>query len=506
MATILGTIIADFSTTLNLKTAIWATSATLDSATDDDNVALPTGSYFLTIDRKSANKEYIYCTLTGTSLTSIQNVSRQGVLSSGFVRTHRKSATVEITDFATIRKLADLISGATSITDATFVDLSFTGTTTAGLKVKSLTTAQRDAVSNAANWDLIYNSTTGEFNAYQWGAWSAVASGSTQPNSSTTVAGKVETATSAETIAGTDTGGTWANLLVLPSDIAKNTQSGTFVYGTDVGWDDTYVVVLTPALTTNTNGSRQTFTPTTTNTGACSVNFWGWVLNIKTKDGNDPQSWLLRALTPITGTMYGTTFILDNEDFATTANKGIVEMATDAEALAWVDTTRYINAAQLEAHSLMNAWVITNYSGLTNVTTDTTVTLTFQPRIIKLNFWLQWHDATTSYNKYYWSGWTAVYEWTTLKYTNYTASQSMLSWDNGAFDTTFSNVAGTLIKNVNGTSAPVAWTGGANASEKLVTLTVNSVSATWFVIRVVTTWWDWASSTGRANISWEAFQ
>jgi len=42
-------------------------------------------------------------------------------------------------------------------------------------------------------------------------------------------------ATSAESIAGTDTGGTGALLSVLPSDIAKNAQSGTFNYGTDTG-------------------------------------------------------------------------------------------------------------------------------------------------------------------------------------------------------------------------------------------------------------------------------
>ena len=44
----------------------------------------------------------------------------------------------------------------------------------------------------------------------------------------------------------------------------------------------------------------------------------------------------------------GTSFILQNEDFATTNNKGIVEMATDAEALAGTDETRYINSKQVK--------------------------------------------------------------------------------------------------------------------------------------------------------------
>lgn len=71
------------------------------------------------------------------------------------------------------------------------------------------------------------------------------------------------------------------------------------------------------------------------------------MLNIKTKDGNDPQSGVIRALTPITGTRYGSLFILDNEDFATATNKGIAEMASDAEALALTDQTRYLNPYQL---------------------------------------------------------------------------------------------------------------------------------------------------------------
>lgn len=70
--------------------------------------------------------------------------------------------------------------------------LQFSGTTHAGIKLLSLTTVQRDALS-ASNGMLIYNSTTGELNQYIGGAWSAVAAGSTQPTASTTVLGKIKT-------------------------------------------------------------------------------------------------------------------------------------------------------------------------------------------------------------------------------------------------------------------------------------------------------------------------
>lgn len=91
----------------------------------------------------------------------------------------------------------------------------------AWLTAKSLTTAQRDALT-ATNGMIIYNTTTGVLDQYIGWAWTQFASGTT-PNASETVAGKVEVATSAEFNAWTDTGGTWASLVAVPSQIkAKN--------------------------------------------------------------------------------------------------------------------------------------------------------------------------------------------------------------------------------------------------------------------------------------------
>jgi len=99
-----------------------------------------------------------------------------------------------------VAKSGDTMTGA----------LDFSGTTNEGITVSNLTTAQRDALASPSNGLIIYNTTAGEFQIYQGGAWSTMASGSTQPNASTTVAGKVEIATDAELAAGTGTGGTGA--------------------------------------------------------------------------------------------------------------------------------------------------------------------------------------------------------------------------------------------------------------------------------------------------------
>lgn len=119
MASQLAKIIADFQTQLSTELAIGGTSATIQSATDDDNVSLPAGRYFFTIDGDNSQKEHISCSLSGTSLTNIKSVSRQGVETTGAVRKHRVGATVTITDFKHIKAINDLLDGTTDLDAST---------------------------------------------------------------------------------------------------------------------------------------------------------------------------------------------------------------------------------------------------------------------------------------------------------------------------------------------------------------------------------------------------
>ena len=226
-------------------------------------------------------------------------------------------------------------------------DISFSNTTTAWLKVKSLTTVQRDALSNTANGDIIYNTTAWEFQAYQGGSWVTVSSWSTQPDASTTV----EKATDAQIAAWTATGETGAPLFATPDDLAQQIQSWSYIYGVDAWGDDAYVIALTPVLAAYTVWQLLWFKVTTTNTGACTISFWPSVLNIKTKDWNDPQTGVIRT----NGTNFWyydwTNFVLLQEDFATATVKGVVELATDAEAYTRTDTARAVTPANLAAIS-----------------------------------------------------------------------------------------------------------------------------------------------------------
>jgi hypothetical protein len=103
-------IIADFETQLSTSLAVGGTSFSLSSGTDDDGVALPNGLYYFTVDNGTSNKEYLAGTLSGTSVTGVLSVSRQGVETSGAARAHRVGASCILTDFATYKKYMDEIA------------------------------------------------------------------------------------------------------------------------------------------------------------------------------------------------------------------------------------------------------------------------------------------------------------------------------------------------------------------------------------------------------------
>lgn len=247
MTATLWKIASDFSTTLNLKTAIWATSATLDSATDDDGVALPTGTYFLTLDRKSANKEYIKCTLTSTALTDIYHVSRQGALTSGTTKTHRKGATVEITDFAIIKKMLDLLDGTTDLNAS--VPLKYDGTATISNANHLATKAYVDGVAIAGGADA---STTVK----------GITKLSTAPASaSNPIAvgdndGRVPTQDENDALAGTSGTPSSTNKYVTADDVAENTASKVVRRKSD----SNITVPTTP--TASTDASSKAYTDT----------------------------------------------------------------------------------------------------------------------------------------------------------------------------------------------------------------------------------------------------
>lgn len=103
-------IVADFETQLASAVSVGSTSFTLSSATDDDGNAIPSGKYYFTFENASSNKEYVVGTVSGTSVTSVSTVSRQGAETSGFAKAHRVGSSIIISDFLTYKNYMDEIA------------------------------------------------------------------------------------------------------------------------------------------------------------------------------------------------------------------------------------------------------------------------------------------------------------------------------------------------------------------------------------------------------------
>mgnify|MGYP006348318351 FL=1 len=151
MSTLTAKIIADFTTQLATEIEVAGTTATLQSATDDDGIALPSGRYFFTLDGANSLKEHISCDLVGTALTNIKTVSRQGTETAGVLRKHRIGASVVITDFAHIKVINDLVNGTTNLNAS--VPLGYDGTATINTANQLATKAYVDGVAIAGSPD-----------------------------------------------------------------------------------------------------------------------------------------------------------------------------------------------------------------------------------------------------------------------------------------------------------------------------------------------------------------
>ena len=179
---------ADIEFQLSASIAVAATSFTLSSATDDDGVALAAGLYTFTIDNGKSNKEYLQGDLSGTTVSNVVSVSRQGVSSSGAARAHRVGAPVIISNFASIQRVVAALQGSIDL-DGSNV-MSYDADPTFNQDQQIITKKYADDLSIAGASDA-----------------------------STTTKGIVEEATEAEINADTAAGGTSARLFVNPSTL-----------------------------------------------------------------------------------------------------------------------------------------------------------------------------------------------------------------------------------------------------------------------------------------------
>lgn len=214
-------IVADFEAQLATAISIGSTSFSLSSALDDDGNTIQSGLYYFTIDNGSTNKEYLAGTVSGTSVTAVVSVSRQGVETSGAVRAHRIGASVILTDFNTFQKYMD--------------NAAVSGAVDASTSAKGITKISVAPVSDP------------------------IAVGDNDP--------RVPTQGENDGLAATTTPAT-TNLFVTQKDL----QKGAVLYAADAGATDSYAITLSPAPAAYVAGMVCRFKANTINTGGATLN------------------------------------------------------------------------------------------------------------------------------------------------------------------------------------------------------------------------------------------
>lgn len=133
-------------------------------------------------------------------------------------------------------------------------------------------------------------------------------------------------------------------------------------------------------------------------------------------------------------------------------------------------------------------------SGTSN--NDETITIGFKPKRIKLTFWIQGHTTTNSSNQYVQKLGEAIFEGTTLKLCRAFNDFSILTDDQAT--STNRPAAGGI-----NTSPTIGSGSGGSGAGAAITLSINSVSDTGFVLRKAVNNQS-SSYVTRSRISWEA--
>lgn len=120
MSSKLTKVVANFETSLATKLANGATSGALTSVTDKNSVALPAGKYCMIIDRGTGDEEHLVFDLSGTAMSNIFSVSRQGIQTSGVqnLNGHRAGSKCYLTDFVNLKVIVDILNGVETLDSA----------------------------------------------------------------------------------------------------------------------------------------------------------------------------------------------------------------------------------------------------------------------------------------------------------------------------------------------------------------------------------------------------
>lgn len=301
--------------------------------------------------------------------------------------------------------------------------------------------AARDAaITVPQNGDTCILTGSGVAQYYSGGAWNNIGNSAT-PNGDETTAGKWQGATVAEQGTATDLGGTGAHLVPMNKNLVK-TSSGA--------GDENKIAILDA-----TGKFASGFLPLTNYIDKSIFTAKGSVITSTA------------ASTP--------TELLVGSD-----QQKLIADSTQAKGVKWTDCYDADVVADLSTSSAGN--------------NDVPVTTTFLPKLIRLKFFIKGHDSATGSAQFMWSYGEAVYDGTTLKYVSFVVNNQ------SAASVSALTLGGLYA---NGITAPFAGAASGTGAIK-ITLSINSVSSTGFVIRRLSEIGS-VPNTGTAEISWEAY-
>jgi len=120
MSSKLTKVVANFETSLATKLANGATSGALTSVTDKNGVTLPNAKYCMIVDRGTGDEEHLLFDLSGTTMSNVYSVSRQGVFTLGVqnLNGHRAGSKCYLTDFVNLKVIVDILNGDDTLDSA----------------------------------------------------------------------------------------------------------------------------------------------------------------------------------------------------------------------------------------------------------------------------------------------------------------------------------------------------------------------------------------------------
>lgn len=220
------TIVALFETSLASSVTSTGTSMTLVTGTDKQGNAL-SGTYGFIIDEGSASEEFVLCSATGTALSGCTrgiSVTDGKTAVTALQKTHRRGASIKITNYPQLAILSRILNASESIPNKIYYP-------------------------SAQDFSLASSSVLVDKNYVD----SGILAGCT--NASTTVKGCYESATLAEILASTATGGTGAALVVTADYFTASSSANKVVVTNPSGYIDSSFLNISSGLEATGNNA-----------------------------------------------------------------------------------------------------------------------------------------------------------------------------------------------------------------------------------------------------------